>query len=54
MDSHSEQSERLGHANVSITLDTYSHVAPGLEQDVADVVAQLVDGDSRCCLGFRS
>ena len=40
-------SERLGYANVSITLDTYSHVTPGLEQDVADVVAQLVDGDSR-------
>jgi integrase len=40
-------SERLGHANVSITLDTYSHVTPGLEQDLADVVAQLVDGDSR-------
>ena len=39
-------SERLGHANVSITLDTYSHVTPGLEQDVADVVAKLVDGDS--------
>ena len=40
-------SERLGHANVSITLDTYSHVTPGLEQDIADAVAQLVDGDSR-------
>jgi integrase len=39
-------SERLGHANVSITLDTYSHVTPTLEQDVADTVARLVDGES--------
>jgi len=25
-------SERLGHATVSITLDTYSHVMPGLQE----------------------
>ena len=28
-------SERLGHAGVSITLDTYSHVTPGLQEDAA-------------------
>jgi integrase len=27
--------ERLGHASVSITLDTYSHVAPGLQAAAA-------------------
>jgi len=27
--------ERLGHASISITLDTYSHVAPGLQQAAA-------------------
>ncbi len=27
--------ERLGHATIAITLDTYSHVAPGL-QEAAD------------------
>ena len=27
--------ERLGHASISITLDTYSHVAPGLQQSAA-------------------
>jgi integrase len=27
--------ERLGHANVGITLDTYSHVAPGMQEDAA-------------------
>ena len=29
-------SERLGHASVSITLDTYSHVLPNLQQAVAE------------------
>ena len=28
-------SERLGHAGVSITLDTYSHVPPGLQEEAA-------------------
>jgi integrase len=28
-------SERLGHATVSITLDTYSHVTPSLQQAAA-------------------
>ena len=26
-------SERLGHSGVSITLDTYSHVLPGLQEE---------------------
>ena len=25
-------SERLGHSNISITMDTYSHVLPGLQE----------------------
>ncbi len=29
-------SERLGHANVGITLDTYSHVLPGLQESAAE------------------
>jgi integrase len=37
-------SERLGHANVSITLDTYSHVLPALQEDAADKVAALILG----------
>jgi len=28
--------ERLGHASIQITLDTYSHIAPGLQQAAAD------------------
>ena len=27
--------ERLGHATIAITLDTYSHVAPGLQETAA-------------------
>ena len=27
--------ERLGHATISTTLDTYSHVVPGLQQAAA-------------------
>jgi integrase len=33
--------ERLGHANISITLDTYSHVTAGLHEDAAEEVAAL-------------
>jgi integrase len=38
-------SERLGHATVSFTLDTYSHVMPGLQEDAAARVAALVGLD---------
>ena len=29
-------SERLGHANISITLDIYSHVLPGMQEAAAE------------------
>ncbi len=35
-------SERLGHGTVSFTLDVYSHVMPGLQEDAAATVAALV------------
>jgi integrase len=37
-------SERLGHASVNITLDTYSHVLPGL-QDAAAAALDTVLGE---------
>jgi integrase len=37
-------SERLGHATVGFTLDTYSHVMPGLQEDAAARVAALLRG----------
>jgi integrase len=36
-------SERLGHAKVSITLDTYSHAIPALQEEAAATVAALID-----------
>jgi integrase len=33
--------ERLGHANIGITLDTYSHVVAGLHEEAAEQVAAL-------------
>lgn len=36
--------ERLGHANVSITLDTYSHVDLAMQTAAAKLVAALVTG----------
>jgi integrase len=39
--------ERLGHANVSITLDTYSHVDLDMQAIAAARVAALVTGDPK-------
>ena len=35
-------SERLGHANSSITLDTYSHAIPAMQEEAAVLIAGLV------------
>jgi integrase len=35
-------SERLGHASVSFTLDTYAHVMPGQQADAAEAAAALL------------
>ncbi len=34
--------ERLGHSSIQITLDTYSHVAPGLQEAAAESFEKLV------------
>jgi len=39
--------ERLGHATIQITLDTYSHVLPGLDAQAAETVARLILGDGQ-------
>jgi integrase len=39
-------SERLGHANIAITMDTYSHVLPGLDAEAAGTVARLILGNT--------
>ena len=34
--------ERLGHASIQVTLDSYSHVAPGLQEAAANRFDELV------------
>ena len=38
-------SARLGHANIQITLDTYSHILPEMDQEAAATVASLILGE---------
>ena len=35
-------SERLGHASVAFTLDTYSHVLPGIQKEAAERIDRAV------------
>lgn len=37
-------SERLGHASVAITMDTYSHVLPAADDETAHTLARLILG----------
>ena len=34
--------ERLGHASINMTLDTYSHVIPSMQEDVATKIDNLI------------
>jgi integrase len=38
-------SERLGHANIAITMDLYSHVLPSMDDAAARTVATLILGE---------
>jgi integrase len=38
-------SERLGHANTSITRDLYQHATPAMDREAADTVASAILGD---------
>ena len=38
-------SEKLGHASISITLDTYSHVLPDMQDEAAAVISRLLSYD---------
>jgi integrase len=35
-------SERLGHASIALTADTYSHVLEGMQQEAAEVVGSIL------------
>ena len=43
-------SERLGHSTINITLDTYSHVMP----DMQDEAAEKLDGALKAAMGAAS
>jgi integrase len=36
--------ERMGHSKIRITLDTYSLVIEGLDEDAAEAVAAVIGG----------
>ncbi|MFD4931520.1 hypothetical protein ACFWMS_21875 [Peribacillus butanolivorans] len=35
-------SERLGHSNIKVTLDTYSHVLPSMQEEVARKLDEII------------
>ena len=37
-------SERLGHSRVALTMDTYSHVIPGMQEEAAAAIDAAFDG----------
>lgn len=39
--------EQLGHASVGVTLDVYSHVLPGMQEDATRALAARLVGDAR-------
>ena len=48
-------SERLGNVTISITLDTYSHAIPAMQEEAAALIAELVfAGQQIAQLGQRS
>ena len=47
-------SERLGHATVSITLDTYSHAIPAMQEEAAALIAGLVFAKAERVVGLDS
>jgi integrase len=44
-------SERLGHANVAITLNVYAHVLPSMQQDAAEAMDALLQARPRRARG---
>jgi hypothetical protein len=38
--------EQLGHSQISLTLDTYSHLLPGMQQEAAHKIDGLITAES--------
>jgi len=43
-------SERLGHSSIAITMDTYSHLLPGMQEDAAT----KIDASMRAAFGTKT
>jgi hypothetical protein len=41
---HGEELELLGHSSITVTLDTYSHVTPGIHKAAALAIGSLIFG----------
>jgi integrase len=41
-DAHETLQERLGHASIAITLDTYTHASPAIDAAAAEQIAALI------------
>ncbi|HEY8794388.1 MAG TPA: hypothetical protein VIM15_05525 [Gemmatimonadaceae bacterium] len=39
-------SERLGHSSTTMTMDVYSHVMPGMQEDAAIRMERLLTGQA--------
>ena len=44
-------SERLGHSSIAVTMDVYSHVLPGMQEQAAQAVEELLSQARRNRLG---
>jgi len=47
-------SERLGHASITLTLDTYSHVLPSMQQAASDKLEKMLFFKDRHTIGTHS
>ena len=46
-------SERLGHSSIATTMDVYSHVLPGLQEEAAKAVENVLSQPRRKRLGMN-
>ncbi len=46
-------SERLGHSNIALTLNTYSHVLPTMQQKATERIERMLDSASGTLLAHK-
>jgi len=45
--------ERLGHGSIAVTIDTYSHVIPGLQEMAAQRIENIIGDEAMEVLGVE-